>query len=63
MIHARFTPCHEPELMNLQIAFVGKEDIQKFYKLLQRSLNCNPEAGPDWFELSDKIEKLLDSDK
>lgn len=63
MIHAKFTLSSEPELLNLQIAFVGKTDIQRFYDLIQRSLNCAPEFGKDWFQLSDGIEKLLDSHK
>lgn len=63
MIHVKASPDPDPELMNLQIAFVGKTDIQRFYDLIQRSLNCAPEFGKDWFQLSDGIEKLLDSHK
>lgn len=63
MIHAKASPGSDPELMNLQIAFVGKTDIQRFYDLIQRSLNCASEFGKDWFQLSDGIEKLLDSHK
>lgn len=59
MIHVKYSPSTDPTLTNLQISFVGKEEIQKFYNLIQRSLNCAPEFGEEWFQLSDGIEKIL----
>jgi len=38
---------------------LGKDSIEQLYKLLNRSLNCNPEAPKTWFELSDVLEKVL----
>lgn len=61
MIHVKVSPNPDPELVNLQISFVGKPEIQKFYDLIQRSLNCAPDFGEDWFKLSDGIEKLLNN--
>ena len=61
MIHARFsssTP-ENPEQPVLHLSFVGTKTIQELYDLIQRSLNCAPEFGKDWFELSDGIEKIL----
>jgi hypothetical protein len=48
-----------PEEPSFQLIFTSSEDIKSFYLLLQRSLNCAPEFGKDWFELSDKLEKFL----
>ena len=50
-----------PEDPSLQLIFTSREDIQSFYALLQRSLNCAPEFGKDWFALSDRLEKFLAS--
>lgn len=45
----------------LQITISGVDELTKLYGLLQRSLNCAPEFGKDWFALSDKLEQFLAS--
>lgn len=35
--------------------YIGPEFIDSFSKLLDRALNCNPEALPEWKHLSDMI--------
>jgi hypothetical protein len=34
-------------------------DLLKFQALLNRGLNCAPEFGKDWFELSDRLDQFL----
>lgn len=46
----------EPRIM---FHVIGKPDLLKLQELLNRSLNCAPEFGRDWFELSDKLEAFL----
>lgn len=43
----------------LQITISGKQDLQKLQALLNRSLNCAPEFGADWFAMSAKLEEFM----
>ena len=43
----------------IQFTITGKQDLQKLQALLNRSLNCAPEFGADWFTLADKLEKFM----
>lgn len=63
MIHVRAWKGDEnaPEDPTLQITLTTKPDLLKFQELLRRSLNCAPEFGKDWFELSDKLDNFLTS--
>lgn len=47
------------ESSTLQFSLVGLETIKKFQELLNRSLNCSPEFGQDWFDLADKVEAFI----
>lgn len=61
MIHCRAWKGDEitEEDPTLQITITGMGDLKKLKELLNRSLNCAPEFGKDWFELSDRLEKFL----
>jgi hypothetical protein len=60
VVHIAYqSPTEQNELPVLHLSLVGNEAIAQFYKLLNRSLNCNPEADKTWFELSDFMEKIL----
>ena len=43
----------------LVITISGNQDLQKLQALLNRSLNCAPEFGVDWFALSDRLDQFL----
>jgi len=43
----------------LQLSFTCRADLLKLQALLNRSLNCAPEFGADWFELSDRLDQFL----
>lgn len=43
----------------LQFSLVGLGTIKKFRELLNRSLNCAPDFGSDWFELSDRVDTFI----
>ncbi len=47
------------ESATLQFSLVGLETIKKLDQLLDRSLNCAPEFGEDWFQLSDKVKEFI----
>jgi hypothetical protein len=49
-----------PEDPTIQITLTGRADLLKLQALLSRALNCAPEFGQDWFELSDRLEKFLE---
>jgi hypothetical protein len=60
IIHVAYqSPTEQSESPVLHLSLVGKDSIEQLYKLLNRSLNCNPEAPKTWFELSDVLEKVL----
>lgn len=63
MIHARTWTGDDitNEDPTIQFTITGRNDLQKLQALLNRSLNCAPEFGEDWFALSDKLEKFLAS--
>jgi hypothetical protein len=44
---------------SLQLIITGQADLKKFQDLLNRSLNCAPEFGADWFKLSDKLTEFI----
>jgi len=59
MIYVRtFSAVEAPDPL-LQITISGTQDLQKLQALLNRSLNCAPEFGPDWFALSDRLEQFM----
>ena len=47
------------EASTLQFSLVGLPTVQKFKELLDRSLNCSPEFGKEWFDLADKVEEFI----
>ena len=47
------------ESSTLQFSLVGLDTIKKFRELLNRSLNCSPEFGSDWFDLSDRVDTFI----
>lgn len=61
MIHVRAWSGDEnaPEDPTIQITISGSQDLQKLQALLNRSLNCAPEFGTDWFQFSDKLEQFM----
>lgn len=60
MIHVRASGSdRDIEESTLQFSLVGLDTIKKFQELLNRSLNCSPEFGQDWFELADKVEAFI----
>ena len=52
------TDPNSPEPANIKITLTEK-DMLKFQALLNRALNCAPEFGKDWFELSDRLDQFL----
>jgi hypothetical protein len=42
----------------LNVSF-SEKDILKFQALLNRGLNCAPEFGKDWFELSARLDEFV----
>jgi hypothetical protein len=48
-----------PEDPSLQLIITGQADLKKLQELLNRSLNCAPEFGADWFKLSDKLTEFI----
>ena len=44
---------------SLVTAVTGRADLLKLQALLDRALNCAPEFGADWFELSDRLDQFL----
>jgi hypothetical protein len=52
------TDPNSPEPRNVKITLTEK-DMLKFQALLNRALNCAPEFGKDWFELSDRLDQFL----
>ena len=59
MIHVRAQPSDLNDNPVLHISIVGHQDIVKFQEVLTRALNCAPEFGKDWFELSDMVDLFL----
>lgn len=61
MIHVRTWTGDEitNEDPTIQFTLTGRADLQKLQALLNRSLNCAPEFGEDWFALSDRLEKFM----
>lgn len=43
----------------IQFTLTGRTDLLKLQALLDRALNCAPEFGADWFELSDRLDQFL----
>lgn len=62
MIHVRTWTGDEitKEDPTIQFTLTGRTDILKLQALLNRSLNCAPEFGKDWFELSDRLDQFLE---
>lgn len=63
MIHVRAQSSQDSQDPVLHISFVGLSVIQKFQELLNRSLNCAPEFGDDWFALSDKLHNFIEAEQ
>lgn len=60
MIHVRASAStNDIDEATLHFSLVGLETIKKLDQLLDRSLNCAPEFGADWFELSDKVKEFI----
>ena len=51
----------ESQEVTVGVAFTGRTDLLKLQALLQRALNCAPEFGLDWFELSDRLDAYLEA--
>lgn len=49
---------NDPEFM---FVLNNKDDILKFQEILNRALNCAPEFGIDWFNLSSKLDRFIES--
>ena len=41
------------------IDITGIEDIKRMKRVLDRSLNCDPEAGADLFEMADNMDAFI----
>lgn len=41
------------------IDITGIEDIKRMKRVLDRALNCDPEAGADLFEMCDAMEQFI----
>ena len=41
------------------IDITGIEDIKRMKRVLDRSLNCDPEAGADLFEMADAMDAFI----
>lgn len=61
MIHARVSQSDNTFEPVLHLSFVGVPELKRLQSLLQRSLNCAPEFGEDYFELSDRLDTLIAS--
>lgn len=66
MIHVRAWKGSEDEGAvreddTLQITLTGLTDIRQLQVVLNRCLNCAPEFGSDWFELSDRVHKFINN--
>jgi hypothetical protein len=48
-----------PEDAAIRIWVIGRTDLLKLQALLDRALNCAPEFGSEWFELSDRLNQFL----
>lgn len=48
-----------PDEPVIRMTISGRADLQKLQALLNRSLNCAPEFGQEWFELSDRLNDFL----
>jgi len=61
MIHVRTWVGDEivPEDPTVQFTITSRTDLLKLQALLHRALNCAPEFGQSWFELSDKLDEFL----
>lgn len=61
MIHVRTWVGDDvvPEDPTIQFTLTGRADLLKLQALLDRALNCAPEFGVDWFELSDRLDQFL----
>lgn len=65
MIHVRASGSYynsdaeTQENSTLHFSLVGLDTIKKFRELLNRSLNCSPEFGQDWFALADKVDSFI----
>lgn len=38
---------------------LSEQSIKQFQALLNRALNCAPEFGADWFELSSRLDQFI----
>jgi len=61
MIHARVSQSDNAFEPVLHLSFVGVLELKRLQSLLARSLNCAPEFGKDYFELSDRLDSLIAS--
>lgn len=66
MIHARAWKGSLPDEPvqddpTIQITISGKRELLKLQALLNRALNCAPEFGKDWFDLSAELDEFLTS--
>lgn len=63
MIHVHTCSGKESDLINPEPHHIKltitERDLLKFQALLNRALNCAPEFGKDWFELSDRLDQFL----
>jgi hypothetical protein len=62
MIHCTVIAANDPnapEDHSLLIWVTGRTELLKLQALLNRSLNCAPEFGADWFALSDRLDQFL----
>lgn len=41
------------------IDITGIEDIKRMKRVLDRALNCDPEAGADLFEMADNMDRFI----
>lgn len=69
MIHARYQASYKNDPITgsegpvLKISLITLEEIKKFQEILNRSLNCAPEFGKDWFEPADRIDSFIRSEE
>lgn len=69
MIHARpqasyyNSDAEVQEESILHISLVSLPTLKKFQELLNRSLNCAPEFGDEWFQLSDRLATFIASEE
>lgn len=62
-LHSYQDPGVEAEPATLWFTLTSLEKIKEFQNLLNRSLNCAPEFGKDWFELADKAHKFIEKEE